>query len=337
MSNLFISSLHQKDTLEQGIDTFDIAIGYVNDDDRSIKNLLLVGPLAAKRIVFARPMSNVNPLDPKQKKHEKFLKKLRHFECVAWNDDSVEEVISSMREVATARPDRSVSCYIDVSAIHRTWLAQLLYRLRYLVEYGVTIRLTLGYCLAKYTAPSALAMPPNRRVSPVHFALAGWPRSPGMPVHVLVGLGYERGKALGAVEYIQPAQWRLFVPVSPEERFVAQVEGQNQELLGGTPSGDIFRYNVLDPAGQYVMLHSMLKGMVADTKPVLLPFGPKIFFAVSVVLGLQFPGVSVWHVSGEEQAEPDQKSPSSHSVHFSLSMSGLRQAAHQGVGAIRPA
>ena len=326
MSQLVIRSLSQKETLEPSVDTFDVAIGYVNDDDRSIKNLLSVGQLADKRIAFTRPISNLDPSDPKQKKHETCVKKLRGFDCIEWNDESLKEIVLSMFDVANARLDRSVSCYIDVSAIHRTWLAQILYRLRYLVEQDVTIRLTLGYCLAKYTAPSTQAMPPNRRVSPVHFALAGWPRSPGMPVHVLVGLGYERGKALGAVEYIQPAQWKLFVPESPEKRFVNQVEVQNQELLEGTPRGDVFGYNVLDPAGQYVMLHSMLKGMVADTKPVLLPFGPKIFFAVSVILGLQFPEVSVWHVSGEEQAEPDQKRPSAHSVHFSFSMSVWRSS-----------
>lgn len=324
MSQLVISSLSQKETLESGVDAFDVAIGYVNDDTRSIKNLLSVGSLAHKRIAFIRSMFGADSSDPKQRKHDACVKKLRGFECVEWNDGALKEIVLSMCDVAAARPDKSVSCYIDVSAIHRTWLAQLLYRLRFLVEQHVSIRLTLGYCLAKYTAPSDQAMPPNRRVSPVHFALAGWPRSPGMPVHVLVGLGYERGKALGAVEYIQPAQWRLFVPASPEERFVTQVQNQNKELLEGTPRGDVFGYNVLDPAGQYVMLHSMLKGMVADTKPVLLPFGPKIFFAVSVILGLQFPEVSVWHVSGEEQAEPDQKRPSLHSVHFSFSMSVVR-------------
>ena len=321
MSQLVISSLSQKETLEAGVDAFDVALGYVNDDTRSIKNLLSVRSLAKKRIAFIRSRDGKDPFDPKQEQHDACIKKLRGFQCVEWTEQVLKELVDALYDVAATRDDRWVSCYIDVSAIHRTWLAELLYRLRFLVEQDVTIRVTLGYRLAKYTKPTTQDAPPNRRVSPVHFELAGWPRSPGMPVHVLVGLGYERGKALGAVEYIQPAQWRLFVPVSPEEKFMAQVQLQNRELLDGTREGDVFVYNVLDPAGQYVMLHSMLKGMVADTKPVLLPFGPKIFFAVSVILGLQFPEVSVWHVSGEEQAEPDQKRPTAHSVHFSFAMS----------------
>ncbi|TAM27070.1 MAG: hypothetical protein EPN68_06485 [Rhodanobacter sp.] len=324
MSQLIISSLSQKDTLESGVDTFDVALGYVNDDTRSIKNLLSVRSLAKKRIAFIRSHEGMDTIGPKQEQHDACIKKLRGFQFEEWTEQALVDLVNTLYDIAAARDDHSVSCYIDVSAIHRTWLAELLYRLHVLIERDVMIRVTLGYRLAKYTKPSTHDAPPNRSVSPVHFELAGWPRSPGMPVHVLVGLGYERGKALGAVEYIQPAQWRLFVPVSPEEKFMAQVQLQNKELLDGTRDGEIFVYNVLDPAGQYVMLHSMLKGMVADTKPVLLPFGPKIFFAISVILGLQFPEVSVWHVSGEEQAEPDQKRPTSHSVHFSFTMSFQR-------------
>jgi hypothetical protein len=151
--------------------------------------------------------------------------------------------------------------------------------------------------------------------------MAGWPRSPGLPVHLVVGLGYEMGKALGAVEYIQPSQWRLFIPTSPELKYLGQVEKQNKELIEGTPKEEKFNYDVLDPMRLYLSLVSMMTPMAATTKPVLLPFGPKIFFAVCLMISLQFPEVSVWHVSGEEDESPGSKQPSGHMTFFSFNLS----------------
>lgn len=322
MKQLAVRGLEQRARLDSGVDTFDLAIGYVNDDERSIENLRAVSAeMAPTRIAY---LAKISPSDAPESDsrfgREECLDSLHGFRCLEWTETSGREVAAFLYDAAIKSGDSKVSCYLDVSAMPRSLAASILVTLRLLAEVNIEVRLTLGYCLAEYTAPSQAAMPPNRRVSPVHDLLAGWTQDPSSPVQVLVGLGYERGKALGAVEYLQPSDWRLFLPESPEERFFTDVQTQNAELLEGTKDAHKFEYNVLDPAFQFVTMHSMIRAMIVDTRPVFLPFGPKIFFAVCVLLGLMFPSVAVWHVSGEEQAMPSKRKPSEHRVQFSLSL-----------------
>ena len=67
----------------------------------------------------------------------------------------------------------------------------------------------------------------------------------------------------------------------------------------------------------------MLASLVRSRRPVLLPFGPKVFFAVCVLLSFGFAEVSVWHVSGEEQDSADTLKPSKYSAYMTLSLDPL--------------
>jgi hypothetical protein len=319
VSRLSITELAQADGIEDGAAPFDLVLGFATEDTRSIDNLLKVQGITRQGIVFTVDIGeNDEPSSATRKRRAARLKQLPGFTHVAWDGSQATEVKARLVALSLELAGQAPRLFVDVSALPRTILAALLFGVREVTESGISVHVTLGYCLAKYSPPNNDLAPANRRVAPAHYGLAGWPRSPGLPVHLIVGLGYESGKAMGAVEYLQPSQWRLFVPDSPEGRFIAKVREQNGDLIEGTREQDQFAYQVLDPIGQFAVLTSMLKSMVGVSKPVLLPFGPKIFFSVCVLLALQFPEVSVWHVSGEEQAAPTKRHPSANSVFFSF-------------------
>lgn len=305
---------------------FDLAIGYVAPDRRSIANMLEVMNLATQVWAFisSECISSSPDLDSdgaelcarKVKTNLARLQKAEHKICGPNTEDELQTLLSKLSSLV----ESPVRVFIDVSAFPRRVLATILNALREAAIDGVSIRLTISYRLAAFSKPRDQTAPPNKRVAPVSADLAGWPKLPGLPVHLIVGLGYERGKALGAVEYLQPSYLTLFSPQSPEKRFADQVAMRNKPLLEGTPATSIFEYQVLEPATQIAQLSSMLASLVEDRRPVLLPFGPKIFFAVCVLLSFGFPEVSVWHVSGEEEESVGNLAPSDYSVHMGVTI-----------------
>lgn len=307
---------------------FDLALGFVGPDFRSIKNLAEVSSQAHRCWAFtAQDCTDtaVSSAEMNALKVRANLTKLQVWVAKSWNQQALAEMAEALKDIDRERSEYRV--FVDVSAFPRRMLAALLDAIRDAVADGFPVRLTLGYRLALFTKPRDGEAPPNRRVAPAHSSVAGWPRLPGLPVHLIVGLGYERGKALGAVEYIQPAHLSLFSPESPEPRFAKQVSDRNRELLDGSPAEAVYSYQVLDPAAQFAQLSSMLAPMLIDAKPVLLPFGPKVFFAICVLLSFNFSEVAVWHVSGEEDEEITLVRPSEHAVYirFSLTTDSMQE------------
>lgn len=313
-----------EDTRELG--EFDVFIAFDCGDHRCLHISKSAAPLASRRWMMG--------VVPHPDSSSARLRQKLALEEIEWPD--VPENFLAVRLAACGSPKR-LSVFLDVSAFPRTKLAAIMQGLRAEAanrEQGVNV--TMGYCLAAYAPPSQGDVPPNCRVEPVHPEFAGWPRSPGLPVALTVGLGYERGKALGAVEYIQPASLRLFVPHSPEVRYLADVQSINQDLMAAAEVFNCFNYAVLDPASQLGMLRSMLSGLAVGNKLVVLPFGPKILFATTLLAAMEIPEVAVWHVSGEEQQAPSARRASRHAVYFTVNVSAMKRVATSDEARIDP-
>lgn len=315
---LHLANIVQRTQLDAR-ERFDLALGFAGPDDRSIKNLRDVETKAVQCWVYTlQPLADPSGTSAKQVQVRLKLRKLDKCSQRTWSDaTSAQEIVAALKAMVC---DRESRIFVDVSAFPRRILAAVLDAIRAAVVDGALVNLTLAYRLALFSKPSDLPAPANRRVAPVHPNMAGWPRVPGLPVHLIVGLGYERGKALGAVEYIQPAHLSLFFPESPEVRFAKQVQARNHELLEGIREESVFHYPVMDPSSQFALLSSLLQALVTNSKPILLPFGPKIFYAVCLLVSFRFSEVSVWHVSGEEDEPASQVRPSSHVTFASLSL-----------------
>lgn len=298
---------------------FDLGLGYVGGNDRSVANLHLVAAKCGKLWAFFTPESQDIESDETSAEHLRTRNLApAEAELREWDSQSSLQHVSALRSAMQGIANPRI--FIDVSAFPRTMLAVLMDGLRCIAAEGVDVHLTLAYRLAQFTPPPNDPSPPNRRVAPVRASFAGWPRRPGLPVHLIVGMGYERYKAQGAVEYLQPAVLSLFSPVSPIQEFADQVLQRNRLLLDNTPKERIFEYQVLEPAVQIAQLSSMLAALVSSTKPVLLPFGPKIFFAVCLLMSMAYQEVSVWHVSGEENQGSASLLPSEHTAYLHVTL-----------------
>lgn len=214
---------------------------------------------------------------------------------------------------ALARDTNGVaSILIDLSCLARQHIGALFAAIKDLAK-GGPVELQIAYSLARFVKPPVHWSTAIRRIAPVNSEFAGWTAAPDNPIELVIALGYEKGKAIGAAEYLEPGDTWLFVPTSPEEKYLREVQIQNKELLLERKTKQL-EYEVLSPIDAYHTLLSLVRGMRNVARPILLPFGPKIFFGLSLLVAMVIDEAAVWFVDGENTSSSDESQPSLHSV-----------------------
>ncbi len=215
-------------------------------------------------------------------------------------------------------PDERFSLFVDVSCLSRQQLGEIMAAVKDIAA-DRTVHLELAYSLGRFVPP--LDSPPTKvwRIAPVNSSYSGWTDEPGKPVDVVVGLGYEKGKALGAVEYLEPRSTWIFVPRSPEQRYLEKVRQHNKELLRRDQPRQL-QYSVLEPLETFYTLLSLVTGIARESRPILLPFGPKLYFALALLVATVVDEASVWFVDGDDPPIPLATLPSDHAVLLSCDL-----------------
>jgi hypothetical protein len=133
---------------------------------------------------------------------------------------------------------------------------------------------------------------------------AGWTTEPSAPPVVILGLGYERDKAVGIVEYIEPGEVWAFKPYGEDSRYDTELKRANQAFWELLPEDHIIEYCVDRPFECFTNLESLIYGTLRLGRPILVPFGPKIFSACCFLIACVYhPKLAVWRVSSG-QFEP---------------------------------
>lgn len=210
-------------------------------------------------------------------------------------DDVSDDAYPDCLRAVLAKHPQARSIAVDISALNRARMAAcvdlLLRELR-----SRELSVYFLYSSGKFVAPPVEVVQ-NQSIGPIGAAFSGLLSTPELPPQIVVGLGYETGKALGAVEYLQCGDLWLFVPTSSEPRFEEEVQRVNRLLMEQVGDARTVRYRVEDPAGTYADVRSVLLGMSNRANPILLPLGPKLFALVCLLIALEDKSASVWRAS----------------------------------------
>jgi hypothetical protein len=241
-------------------------------------------------------------------------------------DALFEEIVAAAQ--AKDKVPVPIKVLVDVSCLSRQHIAQVFAAAAQIAQTRIAVQLQVAYSLAAFANPPEVWATKNRAIRPVHRAFSGWTsEGASAPLDVVVGLGYEKGKALGAVEYLEPRHRWIWTPLSPETAYLQQLQKHNRSLLeSGLERERFTSYEVMSPVDTFFSLRSLVEGIAKGARPVLLPFGPKVFFAVNLLVAMSVPEAAVWHVSGERD-DYDERSPSGNSVILTCALIGDGAAA----------
>jgi len=230
------------------------------------------------------------------------------------DDDGAEE--SYFNELTKAFADGGlqrglVRLCVDISSLSRVRMASLFAALTRARRGPVEVDFL--YAEALYDPPSD-DEPPIQAAGPVSSLFAGWSEEPEVPCVAIVGLGYERERAVGALELIEPATVWVFRPKSKDQRYDVAIDSAN-ELLWDLERIGIADYAVDRPLECFVRLESLAYGALGSARPVIVPFGPKLFaLNALLVAALHWPKVTVWRVSSGQLEKAVDRRPEG-SVH----------------------
>ena len=222
------------------------------------------------------------------------------------NDAAFSSVVeNAIRKAVRATDGPEAMICIDISSLTRYRLAEIINVLRR-IDCERPVTADFVYSAAKFSRPPE-STGPNQDVGPLP-GFAGW-AEPALPSTVVVGVGYEKDKALGAVRYLDPEEVWAFVPTGHAKSYTREIEKANVQLWDLIPIDKRVLYDVNRPFDCLVTLDSFTRGALRTDKVTLLPFGPKLFALNSLLVALVHNSVAVWRVSTGHRGEPIDRLP----------------------------
>ena len=203
--------------------------------------------------------------------------------------------LANLRDAALQGPVRRVVVGIDVSSMTRNLMSNML---RHVFEAMCPGQWSLSilYATAEYLGP------PDDTGPYVEFqpipGCEGWTLHPERPLSSILGLGYEADQAIGTVEYLDPSGIWAFIPNGDDRRFRRDLDRANSALWPILEASHRLEYRIRDPYHLYSELRGLTETLAKRSRVVLVPGGPKIFSALSVLVKLEIgEEVSIWRAS----------------------------------------
>jgi hypothetical protein len=294
------------EVLGDGIEAaaFDLFIGTLGYETRSshlVRNGLIN---ATRKIALAFPEEDYAAYFS----NRDFLH-AEHFDIIEKGAADLRARLSAAIAECQGSESESVSVLVDISSMSRPMLANLVYLLS-MVDTVPNILVTFCYLPAAFVKEN----PEHAPVSvsePVTPEYAGWALAPERPITAVVGLGYEHDFALGTIEYLEPTAAWVFIPTGEDRRYDDAVKQANRDLRDMLSDERAMTYNVDSPARVHSILESLVYGLLQTSRPILIPFGPKIFSLCCLLVARVYaPQITVWRVSGEMHARPGDRDAS---------------------------
>lgn len=223
--------------------------------------------------------------------------------CSGNASDEVREVVERGLEVATKVGG---ALTFDISSMTRAWHGAIVQTLMS-QNSGKDIETYFVYVPRQFDRPPKESCS-NEIVGPVKGFAALTP--PDLPIALLLSLGYEREKALGLMEILDPGRTILLIANSSKNKphfadpFFSSVIRNNREILKKVSERWTFSYPLSQPATTFRILESICGGVGLFHRIVMAPMGPKLFALLCFLLAAKQPTVSVWRMSSGIHAQP---------------------------------
>ena len=292
----------------------DIFVGALGFESRCIHAAEMFGRLCQTRLAFQFEDRNVLS----------YAKNKAWLEAADFNilpSDTVS--LRSGLDIAIAEyADRdNIRMIVDISSMSRPMLADVVSYLSRTAKVPLLVQFL--YSPAKFTAPPT-GISPQTYSGPVTPDYAGWTLDPALPLAAVIGVGYEFGRALGILEYVEPAVAWLFTPRGFDSGYDAASSRVNSDLFGMVPKEQQVQYDVRATMECFERLEALVYGVKERGRVLLCPFGPKMFALICLLVAeLHAPDATVWRVSGGQSEEPTDHEASGEICRLPIQFRGL--------------
>ena len=231
--------------------------------------------------------------------------KAADFEIIEANGNSGLVVRSIIAQMSAELPtDTNIKILVDYSSMTRPWFAAAIEAVRHVQQ--ITCEIYFCYSPSRFETPADPSS--NTSVGPVsNFSSLG---SPEKPTALILGLGYERERALGLKEYIDPAVTLAFyTEPALEKAFTDSVLTNNSGLLQHIPPERVIKHPLTDLQHTSNLLSSVYFSLRDEYRLIVAPMGVKPFSLLCLLLAYHHKDLDVWRVSPGVKGTPLSRPP----------------------------
>lgn len=175
---------------------------------------------------------------------------------------------------------------IDVSCLNRRLIAHCFSTLMKMPS--CVKRITVVYTPGRFTDPTVYMMP-AQYFGPAIPSMAANVGEPYRESCLIMGLGYEYGAALSAIEVIEPDSGFYFYPIGRAKEYEPAVRKANFDFDFGVGNYQVAPYDIEDPVSLHGQIRDIVEAFVHKATVSIVPFGPKLFGAISCLVALRHP------------------------------------------------
>ncbi|WP_108820268.1 hypothetical protein [Pseudovibrio sp. Alg231-02] len=196
-----------------------------------------------------------------------------------------------------------VNLEIDVTSLDRKKISAMLEFL--FLNFDKFAQVLITYYPQSFVLPKA-TLDHVKDFGPISAAFLGEASLSREHLTLIAGAGYEFGRIVGAIDVLEPERIYCFSPVGTDKRFEEQIQKNNLDFSFLEQPELLQSYNLLKPEKLYFELRRVVEFEARERNVLLLPLGPKIFAAISILIALIWhPAIMVWRHSTVASDEPN--------------------------------
>ena len=236
-------------------------------------------------------------VNSQRKENDRFFSG-RNFACYEVSGNDGAEVARLILEEIESSPGTTCKLLIDYSSMTRSWYAAIIDGLR-TIKTKEKVECFFAYSPARFQPP--IGVGPNQYAGPLD-GFAGFD-STDRPTALVIGLGYDRDRALGLMQYVEPAACFALIADPPlEPAYLDYVHANNGSFLKLISPDRQIRHPLGDLQRTSHVLLSLVWGLSEDYRVILAPLGVKPLSLMCLLLAVRYPELDVWRVSAGASA-----------------------------------
>lgn len=209
---------------------------------------------------------------------------------------------------------KKTNIIFDISIFSRHRLSIIIHKL--IKQLSLESIITIVYSPSEYTPPPSTPTP-IRKIGEICDELSGGIGDLSLPTSTILGMGYEKGKAAGILNYLDCSDNYFFIPHGNEEKFNSEIHNQNIDVLKNISIERAIKYELNAPYDTYLNLKTLVLNLAESSRPLIIPLGPKVLAAISVIVAVEL-NVPVWRVSSDQQEDPINRKSNGELISFSI-------------------
>ncbi len=259
-------------------------------------------------IIQSRKALAFNDRQTKARKRNDHQLRELGYELIASDGNDLNAIPRLLARAMDRSRGRCMTMLVDISSMTRAWYAGLLTFLNDSPAQELGIDVTFTYVPGHFSAPPQESAP----LVAVDF-LRGFcgVEDPSKPSALVIGLGYEQGRASAVVDMQDPDLTFVWI-ASPgaDERYIASVKANNEGLLKQLTSNHIIHYPLHSLEQTTARLESLCVGLQSTHRVEIAPLGPKPFSLAALLVACAVPGVAVWRATAGVSGDVIDRLPS---------------------------